>query len=199
MNLKNKIIVLILIALNVNIYSQNEKWNIKLSGGPVTDGRELRQMNADHTALEPAFTFKESVSNLGFAVSYKLFKNFQGGIYGSYSTLSGAKKNIETGVINSWSEADAVYYGLQANYQILPLIFEKPIRFDLYATGRLGGIHKWWDGYNNIQLTENFLEVGIGLGAAINFSRKFGIFGEALGGRFYYSKFNWRTGVSFNF
>jgi len=199
MNLRNKIIALLLISINVNTYCQNENWNIKISGGPVTNGRELRQMNADHTALEPTFIFKESVPNMGFAAFYKFFKNFHGGIYGSYSKLSGAKEIVETGVINSWTEADAVYYGLQANYQILPLIIEKPLRFDFYATARLGGIYKWWEGYNNTQLTEDFLEAGLGFGAAINFSRKFGVFGEALGGRFYYSKYNWRTGISFNF
>lgn len=116
MNLRNKIIFLIFVALNVTIYSQNEKWNIKLSGGPVTDGIEFRQMNTNNTALEPAIILKENVSNLGLAAFYKLFKNFYGGIYGSYSTLSGAEENVETGEINGWTGADALWYGLQGNY-----------------------------------------------------------------------------------
>jgi len=199
MNLSNKIIVFTLLTLNGMIYSQNEKWNIKLNGGSVTNGRELRQMNSTTMQLDPPLLFKEKIPSFGFTVMYQFFSNFQGGIYGSYSALSGARKVIATGVVNSWTGADGVQYGLQANYQLLPLIFEKQLRFEVYATGKVGSLRKWWEGYDNIKLNENFLEAGIGLGAAINFSRKFGIFGEALGGRFYYSNFNWRTGLSFRF
>lgn len=199
MNLRNKIIVFALITLQVSIYSQNTKWNIKLSGGGATNGKEFRYMNVNQTQLEPPIIFKETVPIFGIEVSYKFFTNFYGGVYGSYSSLSGAQEDLATGASYSWTLADGMYYGLQVNYQLLPLIFEKPLRFDLYATSRIGGLYKWWESYDNVQLKENFLEAGAGLGAAINFSRKFGIFGEALGGRFYYSNFNWRAGLSFKF
>lgn len=199
MILRNIIIVFTLISLNGVIQSQNTNWNIKLSGGGVTNGIELRQLNSNTMQLDPPLLLKETVPNFGVAIFYKLFANFYGGVYGSYSSLSGAQEVILTGVVNSWTGANGVFYGIQANYQLIPLITDKPLRFELYATSRIGGLYKWWEGYDNVPLNENFLEAGIGIGIAINFSRKFGVFGEALGGRFYYSNFNWRTGVSFNF
>lgn len=199
MNLRNIIVFSTLITTTFLSYCQNEKLNIKLSGGGITDGIELRQMNDITMQLDPPWLYTEKIPSFGFAILYRFFDNFQGGVYGSYASMLGAQEVIATGVVNGWTGADGVQYGLQANYQLLPLIIEKQLRFEVYTTGKVGCLYKWWEGYDNIKLNDNFLEAGIGLGAAINFSRKFGIFGEALGGRFYYSNFNWRAGLSFRF
>ena len=98
--------------------------------------------------------------------------------------------------INSYTNATGLLYGLNAHYQLLPLITNKPLRLNVFATTQCGVIDKRYR-FNYKNYVEYTFETGAGLGLAYNFTRNFGMYGEAMFGSFYYSNFNWKAGLTF--
>jgi hypothetical protein len=188
------------IIFGQSIIAQDTKFNIKLSGSQVTNVRltHLSVFITSYTGDEyfpiekPAFHFRTEVN-------YSITKSIQTGLYFGLSDLTVFLDPDEQPIKSTYTNSTGFFYGIQVNYKILPLFFEQPTRFDVYIPAQLGLVSKQVGNDYRRHYNEHTLEAGIGLGAAINFSRKFGIFGEALGGRFYYSNFNWRTGLSFRF
>ncbi len=180
--------------------AQNNRFNIKCSGGPITNVRLVAvsvvvpNYNGDDyfPIKKPAFHFRTEMN-------YSLSENLQLGLYLGLSDLTVFIDPDEQPIKSTYTNSTGYFYGLQANYQLLPLFFERPTRFEVYVPAQLGLVSKQVGSDSHRHYDEQTVEVGIGLGAAINFSRKFGIFGEALGGRFYYNNINWRAGLSFKF
>jgi hypothetical protein len=180
--------------------AQDNKFNVKLSGGQVTNVRltHLSSFIPTYTGDE-YIPIKNPVFHFRTEMNYSLSKNFQLGLYLGLSDLTVFFDPDEQPVKSTYTNSTGFFYGVQANYHLLPLLFEQLTRFDIYIPAQLGLLTKQVGSDSERHYNEHTLEAGIGLGAAINFTRKFGIFGEALGGRFYYSNFNWRAGLSFRF
>lgn len=102
----------------------------------------------------------------------------------------------------------APVFGLNLNFQILPLFIKEPIcRWDLYMFAKYGGcllFHKEYEfvGYQDSKYRQ---EYGAGVGIAYYFKNRIGLFGELSVGNYSYfprfveSNINFRFGITTKF
>jgi len=88
-------------------------------------------------------------------------------------------------------------YGAGLNIQLIPLIIENPIRFNVYCRGEIGG---GWFRLPRLNINRNSWEYGLGAGASLNLNKRFGLFTECTYGQFYYKdKTNLKFGLQLSF
>lgn len=180
-------------------YTQSDpKVVLKLSGGSITNVREIHIRYEDETIPEWTWIKKNKVPHFRLGAGYLFNDELEVGLYAGISYLSVPMdpNDIYSG---AFTATYSYFYGVELNYHLLPLLLQQPSRFDVNGTCKIGMIRKKWDGGNNEVFTDNFFETGIGIGTAYYITRSVGLFGEVLVGRFYYSNFNWRCGLSFRF
>lgn len=108
-------------------------------------------------------------------VNYGILDNIEAGIYGGYSKIQMFEQTSK-GFLGY--KSNAFSYGVNCNFQLLPYLVKKEdLRFDLYLTGKLGGI--------TIQSAKSHGEYCLGGGATIYLLRHLGLFGEYNYGKFY--------------
>ena len=96
--------------------------------------------------------------------------------------------NLETGFYAGYARS-TLYYGVNCNYQLIPLLVkEDDIRFDLYITGKLGGV------YGSYFQKKSFAEYRIGGGFSFYLLKHIGLFTE-----YSYGKFNLLNSKIFRF
>ncbi len=189
--MKRFLVISLVIACTWCVSAQ-QKWGITLGVGTVPQV-ETFYYNGGSYQVE----YVRPLFSLG--CNYQLNKNLEVGVYGGYAMLTGSIRDDQySGYQNGYVNSNAIYYGTEVHYQLLPLFVARPVRFSVYPLAKVGGVYEFWQGYGN-QYSKHFLEAGAGLGAAYYFTKHFGIFGEALGGRFYNSWLSWRAGLSFKF
>ncbi len=178
------------------ITALGQKFNLSLNYSQINDAHIWKFLNTSG-GLE-SFQENKIKPEFSMSLSYPFIKNLDAGIYLGYSGLSGSVDNegVTVGAINSYTNATGLLYGLNAHYQLLPLITNKPLRLNVFATTQCGVIDKRYR-FNYKNYIEYTFETGAGLGLAYNFTRNFGIYGEAMFGSFYYSNFNWKAGLTF--
>jgi hypothetical protein len=93
-------------------------------------------------------------------------------------------------VVSEMSESvpsHSLYYGLNFNYHLLPLIFKKNnLRFDVYPAAFIGSLSRSWDELNGTRVkVSSFFEYHIGLGLGYKITRRCAIYGEYSLGRLY--------------
>lgn len=190
-----------------NIIAQ-EKWSFKLSYGlnnsvPDEYIDELKGRNSS-----------KNTSHFRFETNYNLINNFYTGFYLGYSKLkipteyesifTNEQNEEEIIMTYSFSKSDALYYGLNFSYQLLPLFTgQKNLRFELYPTVKLGFVSEFWKEGNEfgiVKYSSTNFEYGIGAGAAYKITQKFGVFGEVVLGDFYNDqRFRFHVGAQINF
>ena len=207
---KNQLVVVLLVTC-VCVMAQDMKFNLKLGGGTVA--APLRTENYDVNGnLLRIDTQNKQKAQFAVEANYLVCPNLHVGVYASYARLFQLQKlydevllDPETGAeyhsfsFSGGGHTNAFTYGLNFNYQLLPLFTHTDnLRLQVYTIGRLGMVTETWTNYNETG-TRHFFEAGAGLGVAYYFTKHVGIFGEALGGRFYNSWYNWRAGLSIRF
>lgn len=139
-----------------------DRWNIKagysLSLGPSAkyDPYKIKKYNLE--------------------VNYGFLENVEGGIYGGYSAIH-LFEQISPAGTRGYTRS-GFFYGINCNYHLLPYVIKKnDLRFDLYVTGKLGGV--------TIVSTKSYEEHCLGGGAAVYLFEHLGFFGEYTYGKFY--------------
>ncbi len=137
-----------------------------------------------------------NLPNFRVEVNYKIVPFIEVGVYAGFGFYQDIKReNIGTTTGMTISGYAAANYGLNANFHFLPLIVkEKKVRFDLYVSGKLGGINPERKNFSPLP-HKYFSDYGVYAGAAYYFTRHFGVYGE-----FGYGSYtNLRYGLSFKF
>ncbi len=148
-----------------------DRWNIKIGHakyktGAVSMGEEVK---------------KSSVMIEG---NFGILEWLESGVY-----IGISKSNEGYGAANDYRYRPIVYYGLNANFHILPLLVDaEDLRVDLYFTGKYG--------FRSMITPPDYLknkfypEYGIGGGLAFYPWKHIGIFAECLYGKFEYGPFS---------
>ena len=192
-----RFVVISLVIIATWSVSAQQKWGITIGVGTVPEIRTWYYNDGMY------YSTKKTKPQFSLGLHYRFRNHLEVALYGGYAMLLGSVLNGEhdqpsDGSLNSYTHSNAIYYGTQVNYQLLPLFVDRPLRFDVYPLAKVGGIYEFWH-FSGENYSKHFLEAGAGLGAAYYFTKHFGIFGEALGGRFYNSWLSWRAGLSFKF
>jgi len=188
MKKKQIIIIAVLFCFFANTLNAQEKWQFRLSYGQVYNAPQELIVRDDYT-----------VSHFRVDVSREMIQNLHVGSYIGYSRLYTFFGD------DSHSRNNAVFYGLNFRYQIMPLLMGRDnLRFELYPVAKVGFVTEFWskDGFVPLEKERhnrtNF-EYGLGLGAAFNVTRRLGVFGEGTFGQFVNDQnFRWHVGVKFN-
>lgn len=168
------------------------RFSIKLGGSAVNSG------TIGDTKLNPL---------IFVGVDYTINKFVDIGIYGGYAALMHNYElpyNATTGMYE-WYSADstsymksnsagfsfsskAYYYGINSNIHLLPLIFPKDMRFDLYLIPKIGIISERYYEFNATQelvWSKPLVEYSLGIGLKYSFTKHFGMYAEYSLGKFY--------------
>ncbi|MDD2196777.1 MAG: hypothetical protein PHE03_02305 [Bacteroidales bacterium] len=178
-----KLLLLVLLLLSINTFAQintvSKRINTKL-GFSLTDSEGTNYV----------------LPNIRVEVNYGIAHFIEVGAYAGFGYYldiqSETVGSITSSIIHGY---DAINYGLNANFHILPLVAKgKKLRFDLYASGKLGGINS-----NSTTISHQphklFSDYGVYAGAAYYFTRHIGFYGE-----FGYGSYtNIRYGLSLKF
>ena len=187
----------------LSISAQERNFSLNLSYGNAWDTEKTQLSNEYFTEILPTSLF-------GISGVYSFTKNFEAGLYFNTTKLRTISR-LEYTEDNSSSMGSggdktmAYYFGLNANYQLLPLLMsEQNMRISLYAKAVVGMVyHGWRESFGNqppVTLSEESFEYGAGLGTTYLFSSKWGVFGEILFGDFHNDqRFRYHAGLKFKF
>ncbi len=130
-------------------------------------------------AISNPEAFRGKQTNFRAEINYGFARVFEVGAYaghGFYILLQ--IEQGETGGAVVESGYSALNYGVNANFHILPLLIkEKAPRFDLYLSGKVGGIKSL--GEYSFPVPDKFhSDYGIYGGAAYFIGKHFGLYGE---------------------
>jgi hypothetical protein len=118
----------------------------------------------------------DKVKTYKLQLNYGFLDNVEAGIYGGYSNIHLFERVSPHGIRGY--RRSGYFYGVNCNYHLLPYLIKKDdLRFDLYVTGKLGGV--------TIKSTKSYEEHCLGGGAAIYLFEHLGFFGEYTFGKFY--------------
>jgi len=136
--------------------------------------------------------------------NYRIEGNYGVTNYIELGTYLGFQK-IEIPSIN-WTDSSVIdnsfvnpLYGINANLHLFPfIIHQKDFRFDLYVTGKFGGVY--YNTPDNYYLHGNMVEYGIGGGASFYIWDHLGLYAEYCYGKYYFrDNKNFRYGLTFKF
>ncbi|HLP74142.1 MAG TPA: carboxypeptidase-like regulatory domain-containing protein [Bacteroidales bacterium] len=158
-----------------------QKLNESMRSPATTDGSNIK----DRWSIKAGYSFPAGksakydpykVKKYNLELNYGFLDNVEAGIYGGYSQVHLFEQISPYGTRGY--RRDGIFYGVNCNYHLLPYVMKRDdLRFDLYATGKLGGV--------SIKSTKSYEEHCIGGGAAIYLFEHVGIFGEYTYGKFY--------------
>jgi hypothetical protein len=195
--LKKAVFFLVFSSLFIlNTYGQNSyiknRWNIKTGYARYKKGIS-----------------QEKVGNYRIEVNYGILNYLEIGAYIGYSKFDYYHKNIADS-INSGSyrveDNNTPFYGASFNFHILPFLINKDdFRFDLYVTGKFGGLYFTkpapYFTFNGLTFKEGQMyEYGIGAGMSYYLGKHLGIFAEYCHGKYYFGDRNkLRYGLTLKF
>jgi hypothetical protein len=136
-------------------------------------------------------------NNLKLEFNHKILKNLNAGIYFGYSKFQTTYINL---VDTTWVDRKepVLFYGINANYQILPMFIKKESRWDIYLTAKLGGYYIFSE--TGFVPSGNDYEYAIGIGIAFYVFKHIGLFSEYTYGKYYFmDKDNLKAGISLRF
>lgn len=186
-----KMIVLFLVfnILNVYISAQNsyikDRWNIKL-GYSLYSTNMISGLN------------RVMAKNFRIEANYGVLNFIESGAYLGYSKFDCFKVDL-VHMTSVHAEPPAIFYGLNCNLHVLPLfIKENDFRFDLYLTGKLGGMYI--ASREGFKPHGNQSEYSVGGGVAFYLLKHLGCFAEYTYGKYYYKDYEkFRYGLSIKF
>jgi hypothetical protein len=190
---KRCMLVLVIIAIAsigyAQQYSIKERWNVKTGYGfyPNLGTITFFQGNISHV--------------IPIEINYGLFKFMEIGLYSGYTNIYTVSylKIDEDNIDGKTAKADVLFYGINANFHVLPFIVKKEnFWLDLYLSGKFGGLYTFTEewGHHSIPARGNRMDYGIYGGLAIYLGKHVGFFGE-YGLLSNYSK--GRAGISLKF
>lgn len=214
--MKNLFVLILGVIISIHsfdISAQESRFNIKVSyGNAASVEKNLLQKETNEYFTE---SLSKTTSHFRLEGNYSITNNLETGVYVGLSRL---KTNILNHSFDNYAQEDfyfyshgksmALYYGINLNCQLLPLITgQKNLRFELYPTVKIGFISEYWKEPENDlplspfkKISNTSFECGAGLGFGYKFTRAFGVFGEGTFGKFHNDQFfRFHAGVQFNF
>ena len=181
-------------AFSQDSYLKN-RWNIKAGYS-----RQLK-----YTPYGGYYYFESNrISNLRFEINYGITDYLETGIYAGLSLMEiPIVTRIDTGNVHSMSASYDMFvtpfYGLTFNFHLLPfLIKQNDFRFDLYATGKYGGL--FTTSKEEYDLHGFVTEYGIGGGLSFYPWKHLGFYTEYCFGKFFFEdNKNFRYGLTIKF
>jgi hypothetical protein len=122
-----------------------------------------------------------------------VLRHLEAGLYIGYSKFDVIKINFADTIFYH-KKQPALFYGINCNYHLMPLVKEES-KFDLYITGKMGGFYlNSKEGYFP---NGNSPEYAIGIGATFWVFKNIGVFSEYTYGKYYFmDNDNLKWGVS---
>ena len=124
------LLVLFLLTFTAAGYSQNTYLNERLT------------LKFGHSNTPKFWNYNNDIvlGNLRLETNYVLCNFIEPGLYVGYSNFKNTEFPLTSTLITPY-KSDALFYGLNTNFHILPFIFRSgKIRFDIYAGAKLGMI-----------------------------------------------------------
>jgi len=192
--LKKAVFFLVVSSLFIlNSYAQDSyiknRWNIK--AGYARYNKDFRQ---------------EKVGNYRIEVNYGILNHIEIGAYIGYSKFDYYREITADSIHKAYMVEDnnTPFYGISFNFHILPFLIKKDdFRFDLYVTGKFGGIYftKPAPFQYTFKFKEgNIYEYGIGGGLSYYLGKHLGVFTEYCYGKYYFGDRNkLRYGLTLKF
>lgn len=176
-----------------NSFSQNSyiknRWNFKVGYARYRTGITKYESNKSKEL---------TVGNYRIEANYGILNYLEIGAYFGYSRFDFFKINWADTTV-SIKKYNTPFYGVNCNFHILPFLIKKDdFRFDLYITGKYGGLYFTIPGNHNLHGHQN--EYGIGAGFSFYIWKHFGLFTEYCFGKYFYDDKNkLRYGLSLKF
>lgn len=181
----------------LNSYAQDSyiknRWNIKAGYARYKNGMS-----------------REKVGNYRMEVNYGILNYLEIGAYIGYSKFDYYHKIIADSLNSggySVGDNNTLFYGASFNFHILPFLIKKDdFRFDLYVTGKFGGLYftkptPYRYTFNGPTFREGQIyEYGIGGGLSYYLGKHLGVFAEYCYGKYYFGDKNkLRYGLTLKF
>lgn len=208
--MKKSIILLLAITITVKLFAQDKvrlgNLILKLNYSQVNSRQFVGNYADPNHSLFEQFYGKNAQYNLEGL--YQFNKFITSGLYMGYSNGTYISNEFiyadEDQIVYTMDKlGKSLFYGLKANFHILPLIFDiDKMRIDLYLPFQAGlvtqqimdlktGIKNW---------DSPFMEFGGGLGIGYNFTKNLGVHGEYLLGNYFNQRnTQCKLGLSFKF
>ena len=162
-------------------------------------------LSFSNTTIEDSYwRFQDNMIDLQFEYNHYIINFLQVGGYGGVDLHEEWSVERDSNSISQTFEryTYSLHYGLIGKLHILPLIFQKDIKwFDLYVSGKFGFVSLLTSKDENIIPERgHYFDYSLMGGSSIYLSKKFGLFIEAGYRNFkYYRGFNSRYGAVFRF
>lgn len=125
-----------------------------------------------------------TIGNYRLDANYGISNLIEAGVYVGFSTFESQKINWANTTILI-NDSSTPFYGINCNFHLLPLIIKKDdFRFDLYLTGKLGGL--FFTSPSGYSPHGYLTEYGLGAGAAYYIGKHLGLYAEYCYGKYYY-------------
>jgi len=193
------LLLLISNLITFNTYSQDSylknRWNIKVGHSRM----------AKYKPYQYYFLPGENkISNLRFETNYGITDFLEAGVYGGLSLMEipVITEDVVGNNISRYYSFDMFltpFYGLTINFHLLPFIIKKEdFRFDIYATGKIGGLFTT----SKVEYDLHGFESEYGIGGGISFYpwKHVGFYTEYTFGKYFFQdNKNLRYGLSIKF
>jgi hypothetical protein len=143
-------------------------------------------------------TYREriQVGNFRIEANYGIRKFIEAGVYLGYSKINSIGKRDS---ILTLTERPAIFYGINCNLHLFPLfVKENDFRFDLYLSGKYGGLT--FTSPKGFYPGGTESEYSLGVGGSFYLTKHLGVYGEYTYGKYFFkdnSKF--RYGITLKF
>jgi hypothetical protein len=145
--------------------------------------------------------FHESVGNYRLEANYGSFKYLETGVYIGYSNY---RYEYEHDVLNGTSSYisgnHTLFYGVNCNFHPLTFLIKKEaFRFDVYLTGKLGGVY-FSKPISYYQPVQHYKEFAVGGGLSYYLGKHLGLYMEYCYGKYiFWDKTKFRYGLTLKF
>jgi hypothetical protein len=173
-----------LIIFGQDSYIRN-RWNFKTGYSQYITNRSINNKSI-------------IVGNLRLEANYGITNFIEAGIYIGYSRIESSKINWADTTI-MLNKCFTPFYGINCNLHLLPLLVKKDnFRFDLYVSGKLGGLY--FVSPLGYYPHGHSAEYGIGGGLSFYLGKHWGFYSEYCFGKYFFKdNSNLRYGLTFKF
>lgn len=125
-----------------------------------------------------------TVGNYRLEANYGISNLIEAGVFFGFSTFESRKLNwADTTMLRN--DSFTPFYGINCNLHLLPLLIKKDdFRFDLYLTGKLGGV--FFTSPSGYSPHGYSTEYGLGAGVSYYLGKHLGLYAEYCYGKYYF-------------
>lgn len=139
-----------------------------------------------------------TVGNYRIEANYGILNLIEAGIYVGYSKFESFRMNWADTTLN-FKNCSTPFYGINCNFHLLPLLIkEDDFRFDLYLSGKFGGVY--FTSPSGFFPSGSESEYGFGGGVSFYLWKHLGAYAEYTYGKYFFrDNSNFRYGLTMKF